>query len=1088
MGDIPHILGLDMGTNSIGWAILRAEVNGGRLVPVGIERTGVRIFEAGVSGSIEQGRTESHAKARREARMLRRGVSRDAQRLKRAFRLLQEAGLLPGSPNRPSERDQVIKVLDTDLRTVWKHKLLAEGMDAATVKITVHHNLPYFLRARGLDEKLEPYEIGRAFYQLAQRRGFKSARKNIKVKDDVDDDPNMIEKAAKGLQEEMSKVSARTLGEYFAKYNPFEPADQRIRGIYTLRAMYEQEFELLLEAQAQHYPSILTPAFKQKLLYDVHGVFWQRALKDQSHLTGDCALEIGEKRAPWALQDAQRFRHLQKLNDTKVILPNDESRSLTPEEHALLAAELDMQAVLTFTGAKEILGLSQRHKFNLGEGGESRFVGNRTSAKFIEVLGDRWQQLTPEQQNHMIADYLKSKDTPNPMQRTISELAFDDKLARKLAAIKLEPGYCNFSRKALAKLLPSLREGLCLHDAIVEACYERVQPEPLELLPPLMDNMEIPYPPLLQAYGALRKDIRNPVVQRSLTELRKVVNAIVRKYGKPAVIRIELARDMKKNDEQRREIWKRNRDLESRRTKAAVELAKECNIANPTRSDIEKVLLWEECGGPIAVCPYTGKPMAICDLFGTHPKFDVEHIIPFSISLDDSFLNKTLCDADFNRRIKQNKIPNQLYGVEEMIARIERWPKSDTRGLKLERFRMENTADIDGFVSSQLNDTRYASRLAMDYVGMLYGGKVDSSGRTRVQVGKGQITHHIRNVWRLNTILNDGGQKSRDDHRHHAVDAVAIALTEPKTIKSLSDIAKRARERGERWFGREKPLFPWQNFMIDVAGSIHGLTVSHRVSHKVNVGFHKDTVYSREKIAENGKHYVHIRRDLAGNLNRNEVAEIVDPLVRSAVKTKIYDMGYDPEKLGEADWKNIKKEFSDPVNLPFLSAKNGRRIPIKKVRVRKVETVITVGSKGRERNVSPGSNSHIEIFEVTDKKGKVKWDGWTVNSYDALQRQKNNQLVVNRIGKDESWKFKLSLAGGDVIELQTDENKRELFIVKTISTKKRENRDYARISYAPINSAEKSARTIEKMLEPLNEMKCRKVTISPLGDVHYTND
>jgi len=1080
-----YILGLDIGTNSIGWALMKTEDQGGRLVPVGIERTGVRIFEAGVAGSIEQGRTESHAKARREARMLRRGVFRDSQRLRRAFRLLQEAGLLPGDPHQPAGRDRIIKKLDAELRTTWERKLMAEGIDTAAVKVAVHHNLPYFLRARGLDEKLEPYEIGRAFYQLAQRRGFKSARKNIKGKDDADNDPNMIEKAAKGLQEEMAKVSARTMGEYFAKYNPFESADQKIRGIYTLRAMYEQEFALLWDAQAQLYPEILTPAFRQALLYDVHGVFWQRPLKSQEHLVGECTLEPGEKRAPWALLDAQRFRYRQKLNDTRIIPPDGgESYRMSSEQYDILAGMLDQEAALTMTKAKELLGLSNRYRFNMGEGGETRFVGNRTAAKFIEILGDRWQQLSPEQQNHLVADYLKSKDKPIPMQRSIGELGLDDKLAKKLAAIKLEPGYCNFSRKALAKLLPYLQEGFDLHDSIEHACYEAPQRVPLEFLPPLMDNEKIAYPPLLRAYGALRQDIRNPVVQRSLTELRKVVNAIIREYGKPAVVRIELARDMKKNDGQRREIWKRNRDLESRRTKAAAELLKECNIANPTRNDIEKVLLWQECGGPTALCPYTGKPMALSDLFGLHPRFDIEHIIPFSISLDDSFLNKTLSDADFNRRIKQNKIPGQLPGVEEMIERIERWPKSDTRDVKLERFKMADTTDIDGFLNSQLNDTRYASRLAMEYVGMLYGGKVDAAGRTRVQVGKGQVTHHIRNVWRLNTILNDGGQKSRDDHRHHAVDAVAIALTDPKTLKNLTDIAKRAKERGERWFGREKPLFPWQSFMHDVAASIRGLTVSHRVSHKVNTAFHEQTIYSREK-EHDGKKCVHIRRTLGGNLRKSDLPNIVDTRVKEAVFARLQQHGFDPEKIND---QQLQKIFGLPENLPMLTTRTGRSIPIKKVRVRKMETVITVGNNVRERNVSPGSNSHIEIFEVTDNKGKVKWDGWTVNSFEALQRLKNKQPVVNRVGKDESWEFKMSLAGGDVIELQTSENKRELFVIKVISVARVNGREYPRIMYTPINAA-KPEKQESSLLDPLRkQLKCRKSAISPLGDIHDAHD
>ncbi len=1085
MESLKHILGLDIGTNSIGWALLKAEERGNRLVPIGIERTGVRIFEAGVAGSIEQGRTESHAKARREARMQRRGIFRDAQRIKRAFRMFQEAGLLPGDPNCPSERDRIIKSLDAELRKSWQQKLLNEGMDDAAVKVAIHHNLTYLLRARGLDEKLEPYEIGRAFYQLAQRRGFKSARKNVKNTGEDEKDQNQIEASANELKARMEEVNARTLGEYFAKYDPFENSDHKIRGIYTLRTMYEKEFEQLWTVQAEYYPDMITPAFKQKLLYDTYGVFWQRHLKSQDHLVGDCSLEPGEKRANWALLDAQRFRYLQKLNDTRIIPPNgEEPYALSPDQHALLAAALEQKTHLTFTEAKKILGISNLFKFNLGEGGESRFVGNRTAAKFIEVLKERWQQLSAEQQNRLVSDYLRTKDLPNPMQRSIAELGLDEKLAKKLTSIKLEPGYCNFSRKALAKLFPHLREGLNLHDATVEACYEKQQPEPLDLLPPLMDNEKIVYPPLLRAYGALRKDIRNPVVQRSLTELRKVVNAIVRQYGKPAVVRIELARDMKKNDEQRREIWKRNRDQESRRTKAAAELLKECNIENPTRQDIEKVLLWQECGGPTALCPYTGKPMALSDLFGTHPKFDIEHIIPFSISLDDSFLNKTLCDADFNRRIKQNKIPGQLPGVEDMIARIERWPNSDTRKLKLERFKMEDTTDIEGFINSQLNDTRYASRLAMDYVGMLYGGRVDACKRTRVQVSKGQVTHHIRNVWRLNTILNDGGQKSRDDHRHHAVDAVAIALTESKTLKNLSDIAKRAKERGERWFGREKPLFPWQSFIHDVADTIQNLTVSHRVSHKVNTAFHEQTIYSREKNHD-GKKCVHIRRTLGGNLRKSDLPNIVDERVREAVFERLREHGYDPDKI---DDPKLQKVFGIVQNLPFLKCKDGRKIPVKKVRVRKVESVITIGSNGRERNVSPGSNSHIEVFEVTGKNGKVKWDGWTVNSFEALQRQKNKHPVVRRIGKDESWKFKMSLAGGDIIELQVSENKRELFVVKVTTVTRVGGHEYARIAYTAINDASKNPKMGSSLLNPLfKDLKCRKVTINPLGEVHDIN-
>jgi CRISPR-associated endonuclease Csn1 len=356
MQEDQYILGLDIGTNSIGWALLRAREQGERLVPMGIERTGVRIFQAGVAGSIEQGKTESHAKARREARTIRRNIFRDGQRLRRAFMLLQQAGLLPGEPGKPSQRDATIKTLDTQLRRRWEGKLRQEGRAEEEIKIAVHHNLPYLLRARGLDEKLEPFELGRAFYQLAQRRGFKSTRKNLKGKDESERDQNSIEKEAHSLQVRMDEVGARTLGEYFARYNPFATLTEKIRGTHTVRAMYQEEFERLWEAQARHFPDILTPRFKQELLYDQHGIFWQRALKSQENLIGDCPLEAGEKRAPMSTLEAQRFRYLQKLNDTRIILAEGGMRALTPEERQVLIKELEVKAALTLTEAKKLLG------------------------------------------------------------------------------------------------------------------------------------------------------------------------------------------------------------------------------------------------------------------------------------------------------------------------------------------------------------------------------------------------------------------------------------------------------------------------------------------------------------------------------------------------------------------------------------------------------------------------------------------------------------------------------------------------------------------------------------------------------------
>lgn len=116
-------------------------------------------------------------------------------------------------------------------------------------------------------------------------------------------------------------------------------------------------------------------------------------------------------------------------------------------------------------------------------------------------------------------------------------------------------------------------------------------------------------------------------------------------------------------------------------------------------------------------------------------------------------------------------------------------------------------------------------------------------------------------------------------------------------------------------------------------------------------------------------------------------------------------------------------------------------------------------------------------------------DGWTVNSFEALQRQKSKQPVVNRIGKDETWKFKMSLAGGDIIELKSDENKRDLYVVKVVTVTRVGGKEYARIQYSAINDASKNPKNESSLLNPLyNELQCRKVFITPLGDIHCAND
>jgi CRISPR-associated endonuclease Csn1 len=199
-----YVLGLDLGARSLGWAAI-AKDGGEEKRILGI---GVRIFEAGVEGSLEYGKEESRSVQRRVARLARRQTRRRRQRARQLYHALASAGLLPvvsHAPGRPEavEIQRVLNELDCGLRK--KH------IDNPAV-----HQLPYLLRARALDEKLDKHELGRALYHLGQRRGFLSNRK-AKAKAE-DDEKGKVYGGIHALEERMQ--GKRTLGEYFAGLNP----------------------------------------------------------------------------------------------------------------------------------------------------------------------------------------------------------------------------------------------------------------------------------------------------------------------------------------------------------------------------------------------------------------------------------------------------------------------------------------------------------------------------------------------------------------------------------------------------------------------------------------------------------------------------------------------------------------------------------------------------------------------------------------------------------------------------------------------------------------------------------------------------
>lgn len=1042
-----HIVGIDLGVASIGWNLVGIDPDGR---PGAILATGSHTFDPGVEGDIASGRDEARGAARRNARMARKMLERRQRRRRKILGLLQRARLLPpGDIKSPQAIHDYLLALDANLR----NRLSTKGNRAS------EHTWLYRLRAAALDRKLEPDELGRALYHLAQRRGFLSNRKSLKK----DEDDGVVKQ---GISDLARAMGSRTLGQYFAE---LDPEAERIRKRWTSRQMYVDEFNRICDVQGSHHPTIFTTEFRKSL---DRAVFFQRPMKSSKRLIGKCELVPGARRAAVADRLVQRFRILQKVNDLRIFPPAGSPRPLSTDERQKLLKALFRDGDKTFAAikSKKVLGLPKGTTFNFEQDDdEKRLPGHRTDEKMRAAFGDAWDQMDESRRDEIVLEVLSFQDPDALMRRAIKAWQLGEQAARALADTRLEQGYAAHSRKALRKLVGRMEDGTQYATARKELFPERfIAAESMDRLPPI--EKAVP-------------SLRNPAVSRALTELRKLMNELIRVHGKPVVIRIELARDLKRS---RKERERKSREIDEQaklRIAAKKKLLSEAGVQEARRSDIEKALLWEECRG---VCPYTGRSIDFSALFGKNPQFDVEHIIPFSRSLDNSFLNKTLCYHKENRDHKRNQTPYEAYHrnpdqYEEILGRVRGFAGKGVQA-KLRRFEMQSLPE--DFVSRQLNDTRYASRLAGDYLALLYGGRVDAGGTQRIQISSGGITAHLRNEWMLNSILGQG-EKNRDDHRHHAVDALAVALAEPAIIQKLQRAAERASEEGRRLFAPVPE--PWPGFLEEARKAVNAINVSSRQNKKIVGGLHQDTNYSKDyiRLDKKGKpnEVRHVRKPVE-SLSESAVDDIVDPIIREKVRAWLKSFA--------------KPKAGASIKYPTIRAHDGREIPIKTVRIRVAIAVVPVGNErdpdGKEisgprtRYVKPGSNHHAVIVAVLDKEGnEIAWEDYVVTRLEAHQRKAAGQPIIQR-----EWgpgrKFKFSLSAKDYLLVKQASNGERLIKLLSVSEGTYEFRDHRDARMASEARVQGSGARIRLSAEIMRKQRARKVRVGYLGNIVVSND
>lgn len=1008
-----RVLGLDLGTSSVGWALLEFDAEG---MPCELVDLGVRHFEE----VIEPKTKALKNLKRRTMRMMRKNLRRRRQRRDNLLRSLQAAGMAP-------------------------HGLAPFGESSDDPRE------PYTLRARAATEPVTLHELGRALFHLGRRRGFKSNR-GAKMASLMDDPEarDVIERAEQAVAaakqtegdgdadakkeegEILAEISSlraelrgRTLGQFFlAELEAGRP----VRGRHTDRGMYEDEFERIWSVQGKAHPGKLTDDVRARIHY---AIFHQRPLRVQKFLKGPCSLERRKVRAERGQLIAQRFRYWQDI--ANILLTDSETgerRPLTLDEKHKLAAKLDAQAEMSWPAVRRELRLPKHTEFNLEKAKGGKLKGNRTWAQIAGRAPELWDSLDEGGKERLVETLLTIEDrgkTYKTLRRVFDEAP---EVAYKLSILELEGGTASLSAKAMRRILVRMQEGMTRSEAQVAAGYEPW-------------NEEIPRTARL-ANAPSQKEMTNPRVRKALGQVRKVVNAVLAEYGELSTIRIELAREMSLTKKEKEGLEKAQKLL-SKENAEADDWFTAQGKQNPTRADRFWYRLAKQCGW---TCPYTGK--CIPQELSSMARFQIEHIVPYVRSLDDSFNNLTLCEAETNRA-KGNKTPFEAFGHtpqwEHMVARAKGWKGIGT-GHKIRLFCQTTTPDTDKMTERQLNESKYIAREAAKFLRPICD---------EVQATKGGATAMLREHWGLMQALYGVNEKSRDDLRHHAVDAVAVALTS----RSIFMRATAHRKSHAGALTEDYKIPPLSDETVPPAPEwlhgrlkekLRGVVVSHEPSRGIKDAFHKETAMG---LRNPRKGVYHFRKPLA-SMTPGEVDSIVDPGLRAKALEMLAATGGDSAKA-----------FADGIA-------QGRTVA-RRARIAKVlpkAPLLSLPAVASTKYFELGSYHHVEIF-VDERSGKRR--GRYVTTLDAAQRvRRAKHSIVDTTPPHPGLRFVMWLAANDMVLLPDEPH--SIYVVQILEGTN--ERIILRAAHAS-----GSGRDEFSLSKKPNTLRGTKIEVSPLGRV-----
>ena len=623
------------------------------------------------------------------------------------------------------------------------------------------------------------------------------------------------------------------------------------------------EFDLIWAKQAELNPSL----FNEAARFDLKDVLlFQRPLRPVK--PGRCTLLPDEERAPLALPTSQRARIFQEVNHLRILYPGLRDEPLTLSQRNQLADALESNSRRTFTQIKRLLNLTGQVQFNFEDPKRLELKGNTTSAILgnPKFFGSAWAEFSEAKQDDIVQRLISEENESVLIRWLKLETGVDESQAESIANCALPEGFGSLSSRALALILPELRRQVITYDkAVLAAGFEHHSNISSSSTGEILSGLPY-YGQALQRHvgfgtGVVTDSdemrfgrIANPTVHIGLNQVRRVVNALINRYGHPSEVIVELARDLKQSREQRQEENQRQAENQRRNTRMRTDIAAALNISEERvrTQDLQKMILWEELSINNAAdhrCPYSGVQISMQMLMSD--EVEVEHILPFSQTLDDSLNNKTVAMRQANR-VKGNRTPWEAFGAQtvtgfdyaEILARADGMPRG-----KRYRFAEDGyqkwLKDDAGFLARALNDTRHLSKVAREYLSLV------CPQATRVIPGR--MTAMLRAKFGLNDVLGLNGEKNRNDHRHHAVDACVIGVTDQGLLQRFAQASASAREQQLNRLVENMPL-PWESYRSHVARAVSHIWVSHKPDHGHQGAMHNDTAYA---LLEDGTVGVH---------------------------------------------------------------------------------------------------------------------------------------------------------------------------------------------------------------------------------------